>query len=69
MPKNVEFETIKHVEIIKHISISLKLTNKAATWLMGVMQNPLHENFPDNENLEDRLMREAFFVALHETKL
>ncbi len=47
--------------------IVLKLTEREAVWLRGVMQNPLHSDNPNAAIEEDELsreMREMFFNSL-----
>lgn len=51
------------VEKIATYEIVLKLTKKEANFLHAVMQNPVYGENPDQENVEDRNMREAFFKA------
>ena len=42
----------------------LELNEKEATWLRGVMQNPLHNQSPAEETELDSRMRKAFFGAV-----
>jgi len=50
--------------IKKEISIELKLSEQEATWLMGVMQNPLHDQDPEQENKLEAMNRRNLFIAL-----
>ncbi len=48
------------MDIESDITITLKLTEKEALWLMQVMQNPMFEE----ESQTDSLMRELFFKTI-----
>lgn len=46
------------------VEITLILTNDEAKWLMDMMQNPLHEQTPEEESAEDSNMRRTFFETI-----
>jgi len=48
--------------------INLQLTEDECLWLRGVMQNPLHNVHPDEEESRDRLHRTGLFEALATVK-
>ena len=45
-------------------TITITLDQEEAEWLRGVMQNPLHDEHPDEESARDREMRSRFFFAV-----
>ena len=49
-----------NVKIEKTVTVKLELSEKAAQWLKGLVQNP----FMENESDIDKHMREAFWEAL-----
>lgn len=49
------------VETKREFTITLKLSEREAQWLKGLMQNPLSED----EGKEDAAMREVFWDALN----
>ena len=51
--------------IKKSTTYILRLEEREARWLRGLMQNPIvKENLPLNEDKTDREMRELYFNAL-----
>ena len=44
----------------------LELPEEHANWLRGVLQNPLNDIKPDDENDYNKRMRHAIFAALKE---
>jgi len=44
----------------------LELNEEEASWLRGLMQNPIHVNALDEEEDEDREMRRKFFDAVED---
>lgn len=56
-------------KIIKQKAFHLKLNEKEAEWLRGIMQNPMVSEINGNineESEEDSKMRKLFFYALKE---
>lgn len=47
------------------IHVELDLTEKEARTLMGMLQNPLYDVHPDDEDEEEHALRSAIFHALH----
>ena len=47
---------------------TLILNEKEATWLRGVMKNPLHGEHPSTENTIDAKHRKAFLEAVQPPK-
>jgi hypothetical protein len=45
------------------IKITLELNEEESQWLHDVMQNPLYEQYPNQEDAHDKTMRERFFKA------
>jgi len=48
--------------------ITLILNESEANWLKGHMQNPLNDEHPDNEPIEDQEMRRIFWDALNHNR-
>ena len=46
-------------------TILLTLSKKEAHWLTGIMQNPLHCDYPDNEDSTSKQYRTTIFQALY----
>lgn len=44
--------------------VTVTLDEYEATWLKGVMQNPLHCENPSDEDIENRSMRISLFQVL-----
>jgi hypothetical protein len=53
------------VKIIKDVKVALVLTEKEATWLKNISQNPIGYDRLEDEPTEDRNIRMAFFTALN----
>jgi hypothetical protein len=53
------------MDISKEEIFILKLKYDELKWLKSVMQNPLHNQHPDEENLIDRKYRELFWKTLN----
>ncbi|GEK52376.1 hypothetical protein [Vreelandella venusta] len=51
------------MQVEQKIEVILSLTPEEVQWLHGVMQNPLHGQSPQEEDIADRTMRRAFFNA------
>lgn len=51
------------------VTITLVLNTAEARWLNAVMQNPLHDVHPSEENPEDAKMRASFFEATKEAQI
>ena len=49
--------------LVSHTTV-LSLTWEEATWLRNVMQNPLYGQSLEDEDEQDRTLRETFFKAL-----
>lgn len=45
-------------------SIVITLTEKEASWLKAVMQNPLHGESPEEEGINQSVMRRCLFTSL-----
>ena len=71
---NTEYITVIQGEVVtRTIKVNeqmLTLSNEAADWLKGLMQNPLNGCLPEDEDERSRAIREAIFHSLkwmHET--
>jgi len=51
-------------KVVKENPVLLKLSQAEANWLQGVMQNPLHGETPDLEDLSQAAYRRELFEAL-----
>jgi hypothetical protein len=52
------------MQATKKIKICLELEENEAHWLKGVMQNPLHGEDPQDEDLEQQEHRKDLFNSL-----
>ena len=48
----------------KSIEVTIIMDEIEARWLMGIMQNPIYGQQPDDENQTDRTMRKIFWDVL-----
>lgn len=51
-------------EVKSSVSVTLVLSEEEASWLRGVMQNPLYNVPLEEEDPVDNAMRRTFFTAL-----